>query len=229
MSDFETLTIDEFASLLDVSLLKPDVAPADIDRLCELGQEYGFNICFNSVYTSRVVQNVGKQFPLALAACVSFPFGVATTSAKVREAAESVENGATEIDMVLGVGLLKGGYEYYDLVERDIAEVVKASGPAGVKVIFENCYLTDNEKITACKLATNAGAAFVKTSTGYGTGGATLDDVRLMRANTPAHIKVKAAGGIRTYSACIDFLKAGSDRIGIGLNSAIPILESIKK
>ncbi|MEA4909419.1 MAG: deoxyribose-phosphate aldolase [Anaerolineaceae bacterium] len=221
-----------FASTLDVSLLKPTVTPTEIKALCEAGQREGFHICINSCYTPLVRQLVGPDFQYQVAACVSFPFGTACTHAKVDEARWAVEQGATEIDMVMAVGLLKEGPQYYGAVEEDIAAVVaaaRAAGASATKVIIETCYLTDAEKETACKLVTHAGAGFVKTSTGYGTGGATVEDIRLMRRVAGPEVRVKAAGGIRTLAQCLALLEAGADRLGIGMAGSLAILDEARK
>jgi len=229
--DTSKLIPDNIFSKFDISLLKPTVTPDEIKSLCEMAKKLGFNICINSCYASLVRELVGPSFPLEIAACVSFPFGTASSKAKAFEASQAIKDGATEIDMVMAIGLLKQGNGYYEAVKRDIQGVVDAvleEGGKGTKVIIETCYLTDAEKEMACKLVAEAGASFVKTSTGYGTGGATLEDVRLMRRVSPANVKVKAAGGIRTLEQCIAFINAGADRLGISLGSASPIIEEIQ-
>lgn len=221
-----------FSSTLDVSLLKPTNTPTEIETLCEAGKREGFHVCINSSYAALARSLVGSDFSYEVAACVSFPFGAASTHAKVEEAQRAVEDGASEIDMVMAIGLLKDGPKYYSDVQKDIAAVVnavRAAGGKGTKVIIETCYLTDAEKEIACKLVSDAGAAFVKTSTGYGTGGATVEDIRLMRRVSPPQVKVKAAGGIRTLEQCLALLEAGADRLGIGLAGSLAILEEVRK
>lgn len=220
-----------FTSTLDVSLLKPTVTPNEIKNLCSIGMQEGFHICIHSNAAGLVRQCVGPDFPFEIAACISFPFGVASTYAKVAEAQRAVEEGATEIDMVMQIGWLKQGPDYYRDVEEDIRAVVdtvRAAGGTGTKVIIETCYLTEPEKEVAIKIVSSAGALFVKTSTGYGTGGATVEDICLMRRLSAPQVKIKAAGGIRTYQQCLALLDAGSDRLGIGLSSALTILEEAK-
>jgi deoxyribose-phosphate aldolase len=219
-----------FASTLDVSLLKPTVTPDEIKELCEAGLREGFHVCINSTYAALARKYVGPNFPYAVAACVSFPFGSASTFAKVAEAKHAVEEGASEIDMVMSIGRLKQGPAYYSEVLADIRAVVDVvhAGGAATKVIIETCYLTEPEKEVAIKLVSEAGAEFVKTSTGYGTGGATVEDIRLMRKLSAPRVKVKAAGGIRTLDQCLALLDAGSDRLGIGLAGALGILAEIK-
>lgn len=221
-----------FASTLDVSLLKPTVTPDEIIVLCEAAIREGFHVCINSTYTALSRKCVGPNFPHAIAACISFPFGTASTFAKVAEAKQAVEDGATEIDMVMSIGRLKQGPAYYPEVLADIRAVVDvvhaAGGGQATKVIIETCYLTEAEKEVAIKLVSEAGAEFVKTSTGYGTGGATVEDIRLIRRLSAPQVKVKAAGGIRTLDQCLALLDAGSDRLGIGLAGGLAILAEIK-
>ncbi|MGH7230934.1 MAG: deoxyribose-phosphate aldolase, partial [Nitrospiraceae bacterium] len=150
---------------------------------------------------------------------IGFPLGSHTTGTKVREAVEAVERGAAEVDMVLNVSRLKTGD--YDLVRADIAEVVKATPKAGHKVILETCYLTQEEKVIACRLVVEAGAEYVKTSTGFGAGGATVEDVRLLTQAVAGRAKVKASGGIRDLKTCLALIEAGADRIGTSSGMAI--------
>ena len=216
-----------FPHLLDVSIHKPTTTPHEIKEMCEIGLREGFNVVSNSCYTSFVRQCVGKSAIIEVDATVGFPFGTASTIAKVAEAQQALKDGATEIDMVMAIGLLKEGPEYYSAVLKDIKAVVDTvhqAGGKGTKVIIETCYLTEAEKEVACKLVTEAGAEFVKTSTGYGTGGATLEDVRLMRKVSGPQVRVKAAGGIRTLEQCLALLEAGATRLGIGLTGALAIL-----
>ena len=145
---------------------------------------------------------------------VGFPLGAMSTAAKAFEAKQAVNDGADEVDMVINIGAIKD--KNYDLVKKDIEEVVKASKPAVVKVIIETCLLTDDEKVKACELSVEAGADFVKTSTGFSTGGATLEDVRLMKKTVGDRAKVKASGGIRTPEFAKELIEAGADRIGAG-------------
>jgi deoxyribose-phosphate aldolase len=221
-----------FASTLDVSLLKPTVTPSEIKALCEAGIREGFHVCINSCYAATARRFVGAKFPYAVAACISFPFGTASTQAKAFEARRAVEEGASEVDMVMAIGLLKEGAAYYSAVQEDIqavVEAVRAAGGSATKVIIETCYLTEAEKEIACQLVSKAGAGFVKTSTGYGTGGATVEDIRLMRRVADPQVKVKAAGGIRTLEQCLALLEAGADRLGIGLAGSLAILEEVHK
>lgn len=220
-----------FSRLLDVSVHRPNTTLTEIRDLCNYGLSNGFNIITNSNFTKYVRKWIGPNAPVSIGATVGFPFGTASTKAKAIEAQQAIEDGADEVDMVLAVGLLREGPEYYFEVREDIRAVVDAVHAAGgkaTKVIIETCYLNEMEKEAACKLVTEAGAEFVKTSTGYGPAGATLEDVRLMRRVSGAHVKVKAAGGIRTLAQCLDYLDAGADRLGIGLQGAMAILEEIQ-
>jgi deoxyribose-phosphate aldolase len=221
-----------FSGTLDVSLLKPTVTPTEVIQLCEAGEREGFHVCINSCYAGLARKHLSKNFQYEIAACVSFPFGSASTKAKVVEARGAVEEGASEVDMVMAIGMLKEGPKYYDAVQEDIravADAVRAAGGKATKVIIETCYLSDAEKEIACKLACDAGAGFVKTSTGYGTGGATVEDIRLMRRVSAPQVRVKAAGGIRNLEQCLALLDAGADRLGIGLAGALAILEEVHK
>ncbi len=220
-----------FVNLLDVSVHRPNTTLTEIKDLCNYGLHNGFNVISNSNFTKYVRKWVGPNAPILVGATVGFPFGTASTKAKAVEAQQAIEDGADEVDMVLAVGLLREGPEYYSEVREDIRAVVDAVHAAGgkaTKVIIETCYLTETEKEVACKLVTEAGAEFVKTSTGYGPGGATIEDVCLMRRVSGPQVKVKAAGGIRTLAQCLDYLDAGVERLGIGLQGAMAILEEIQ-
>lgn len=220
-----------FVSLLDVSVHRPNTTLTEIKELCKIGLQEGFNVVSNSCFTKFVRQYIGVGAPILVGATVGFPFGTASTAAKAFESQRAVEDGADEVDMVLAVGLLREGAEYYSIVRDDIRAVVDAVHTAGgktTKVIIETCYLNEAEKGIACQLVTDAGAEFIKTSTGYGPGGATLEDVRLMRRLSGPQVKVKAAGGIRTLALCLDYLDAGVDRLGIGLPGALAILEEVR-
>ena len=221
-----------FTYYLDASLLKPTVTPQEMQELCAAGRRYGFHLCIHSNYTALTRQNVGDDFPYAIAATVGFPFGSGNTAAKVAEAQQALRDGATEIDMVMAIGWLRGGPEYYPAVLADmraVVEAVRAGGGQGTKVILETCYLTQAEKEIACQLVTESGAEFVKTSTGYGTGGATVEDIRLMQRVSGPQVRIKAAGGIRTLAQCLELIDAGADRLGIGLRATLAILEEAQQ
>ena len=193
------LTGAEIAKYIDHTNLKATATQQDIANLCEEARQYGFRaVCVNP---SQVVNAV-----------IGFPLGATTSLTKAREAEEAVAAGAKELDMVINIGALKEGR--LDYVRDDIKAVVEAAQGALVKVIIETCYLTDEEKVLACRAAEEAGANFVKTSTGFGPGGATLEDVRLLRANISQEMEVKASGGIRDIEAARAFIEAGATRLG---------------
>ncbi|MHC1701903.1 MAG: deoxyribose-phosphate aldolase [Humidesulfovibrio sp.] len=204
------------AACIDHTLLKPDATPADIERLCAQAVRHGFKaVCVNPWHLPLAVRCLRGSAPLPITVA-GFPLGASQTLIKAREAGLAVEQGAAEVDMVLNVGALKSGD--MALVRQDVFEVVRACGPAPVKVILETCLLSDAEKELACRLAVDAGAAFVKTSTGFAVGGATEADVRLLRrvvdqSGGPG-IGVKASGGIGTLAAALRMLAAGADRLG---------------
>lgn len=209
----------EIAKLIDHTLLKPDATREDVYRLCYEAVEHGFfAVCVNSSMAgvaAKALEGTG----IITCSVAGFPFGAQPAKAKAYEAARALEMGAGEIDMVMNIGAAKEGD--WDLVREDIAAVVGAVKGAGVKVILENCLLTDMEKVKACIEAMHAGACFVKTSTGFSKGGATLEDVKLMRKTVGENMGVKAAGGIRDYVTAIAMIKAGADRLGTSAGVAI--------
>ncbi|MBC7257639.1 MAG: deoxyribose-phosphate aldolase [Chloroflexi bacterium] len=202
------------ASLIDHTLLKPEATPEQIVQLCTEAREYGFaSVCVNPVYV-KLAWDLLKGSQVKVCSVVGFPLGATTPEVKAFEARQAIRDGASEIDMVIHIGALKAGDD--DLVEADIAAVVDVCHAAGAlcKVILETCYLTDDEKIRGCTLAKRAGADFVKTSTGFGPRGATVEDVALMRHAVGPDMGVKAAGGIRTLEALRQMVAAGANRIG---------------
>ena len=210
----ESLTERDIAKTIDHSLLKPELDDAFIEDGCRLAAEYDVaSVCVPPVHVRRAAALLDGT-DVKVGTVVGFPHGYATTEAKVAETRQALEDGATEIDMVLQIGALKSGRDAD--VQFDIAAVTEVAHADGaiVKVIFENAYLIDDEKVRACRLTEAAGADFVKTSTGFAPGGATHDDLRLMRANTSPHIQVKAAGGVRTLDALLDVMAIGVTRIG---------------
>ncbi len=205
--------------MIDHTNLKQDAVVADIERLCDEARAFDFaTVCVNSCWTARAAELLHGT-DIGVTTVIGFPLGAMSTAAKVAETEIAVADGATEIDMVLNVGHLKDGDD--GIVERDIAAVVKAAGNAGVKVILECCLLTDDEIVRACEASVRAGAAFVKTSTGFSTGGATLEDVRLMRKTVGDRCKVKAAGGIHNRAEALAMVEAGADRLGTSSGIAI--------
>ena len=208
------------ATKIDHTMLKPDATSDTIRRYCREALQYGFaSVCVNSCQVPLVVSELAGS-EVKTCSVVGFPLGAMSTAAKAFEAECAVKEGASEIDMVINIGAVKD--HNWDLVQRDIAAVVDASKPAAVKVILETCLLTDEEKAKACEASVAAGAAFVKTSTGFSTGGATTEDVSLMKKTVAGKALVKASGGIRTPEDAQALLEAGADRIGAG--NGIPLL-----
>ena len=200
------------SKMIDHTLLKASATQADIKRICSEARQYGFaSVCVNSCYAKLVTSQL-KGTGVKTCCVVGFPLGAMSTAAKAQEARCAVEDGASEIDMVINVGALKEGNDFY--VEEDISAVVEAAKPAIVKVIIETCLLTDEEKVKACELSESAGAAFVKTSTGFSTGGANVHDVALMKKTVGNRLQVKASGGIHTPQQAQELIAAGADRIG---------------
>src|SRR6187455_30531 len=217
----DSLTERDIAKTIDHSLLKPELDDAFVEAGCRLAAEYDVaSVCVPPVHVRRAAA-ILTGTDVAVGTVVGFPHGYATTETKVAETRQALAEGATEIDMVLQIGALKSGRDADVLA--DIAAVVEVAHAAGaiVKVIFENAYLTDDEKIRACHLTEAAGADFVKTSTGFAASGATHNDLRLMRANTSPHIQVKAAGGVRSLDALLEVMALGVTRIGATQTQAI--------
>ena len=205
--------------LFDHTILKADAGREAVKKICEEAKEYGFmSVCVNSYYTSYVAQQLNGT-DVKVCTVIGFPLGQMSTRAKVAETAIAVEDGAQEIDMVINVGALKD--KLYDVVLSDIKEVKKACGNALLKVIIETCLLTDEEKVKACELSKEAGADFVKTSTGFSTGGAKAEDVALMRKTVGDEMGVKASGGIRDRETAQMMVNAGASRLGTSATIAI--------
>lgn len=207
------------ASMIDHTILKPEATQAELTKVCEEAIKYKFaTVCVNSSnipFVARMLKNSGVK-PIAV---VGFPLGAATSQAKAFEAKEAIRAGAEEIDMVINIGALKS--KDYKTVYEDIKQVVEASKPYIVKVILETSNLDHDEKVIACALSKTAGAAFVKTSTGFASGGATVEDIMLMRKIVGEDMHVKASGGIRTKEDAEAMIKAGADRIGASASVAI--------
>jgi deoxyribose-phosphate aldolase len=217
---FQPVPSERLNAVIDHTLLRPEATPEQLAQLCREAVEYRFaSVCINPIYIPRAVWELeGSGIPVCTV--VGFPLGASATAAKVSETRQALADSAREIDMVLPIGLLIAGE--WQAVRDDIRAVVSACGDAAaVKVILENCLLSDEEKIAGCLLAVAAGAAYVKTSTGFSRGGATLDDVRLMRAVVGAGVGVKAAGGIRTHADAEAMLLAGATRLGCSSSVAI--------
>ena len=197
---------------IDHTILKATASSADVQKLCAEAIEHKFySVCVNGCYVADA-KHLLQGTDVKVAAVVGFPLGAMTTAAKVFEAKEAVENGASEIDMVINVAKLKDGeFEY---VENEIRQIKEAIGDNVLKVIIETCYLTDEEKVKACELSLVAKADFVKTSTGFGTGGATYEDVKLMKSVVGDNAKVKASGGVRDKETAQKYVDLGAERLG---------------
>ena len=215
------LTPETIAKMLDHSTLQPWLTEADIRKGCEIALRYKTATVCARPGDMKLVSRLLEGSGVLPCTVIGFPHGAHLTSVKVFEAEQAVADGCKELDMVINIGRMKGGD--YDYVENDIRAVAEAAhkGGAILKVIIETCYLTDEEKTVACQLSEKAGADFVKTSTGYGTHGATPEDVALMRAAVSDKVKVKAAGGMRTLDAILAVRAAGADRCGVSATEAI--------
>lgn len=197
---------------IDHTILKATASSSDIQKLCEEAIEHEFySVCVNGCYVLDA-NHLLQGTDVKVAAVVGFPLGAMTTAAKVFEAKEAVENGASEIDMVINIAKLKDGE--FEFVENEIRQIKEAIGGNVLKVIIETCYLTDEEKIKACELSLAAKADFVKTSTGFGTGGATYEDVKLMKSVVGDNAKVKASGGVRDKETAQKYVDLGAERLG---------------
>jgi deoxyribose-phosphate aldolase len=202
------------AQLIDHTLLKADATKAEIMLLLEEAKQYKFaSVCINPTWVKTAAEFLSNTPEVKVCTVIGFPLGATTPEVKAFETKNAIENGAAEVDMVINIGALKD--KQYDLVEEDIKAVVDAAkGKALTKVIIETCLLTDEEKVKACELAVKAGADFVKTSTGFSNGGATVEDVALMRKTVGPEIGVKASGGVRSLEDTEAMVKAGATRIG---------------
>ena len=197
---------------IDHTILKATASSADVQKLCEEAIEHEFySVCVNGCYVADA-KHLLQGTDVKVAAVVGFPLGAMTTVSKVFEAKEAIENGASEIDMVINVAKLKDGE--FDYVENEIRLIKEAIGDNVLKVIIETCYLTDEEKVKACELSLVAKADFVKTSTGFGTGGATYEDVKLMKSVVGDNAKVKASGGVRDKETAQKYVDLGAERLG---------------
>jgi len=212
-------TKQELAAMIDHSLLKPNATREQLRKLCEEAIAFGFKtVCINPIHVADAVKMLRGKEPL-VCSVVGFPFGTHSPKSKTFETEQVIREGAREVDMVMRVGTLKEGRNQEVL--EDIEAVVKAAKGHPVKVILETCYLTDEEKLRACRLAIEAGASFVKTSTGFAEGGAKIEDVKLMRKAVGKQFGVKAAGGIRTLGEALKMIEAGANRLGTSASVAI--------
>lgn len=209
----------ELAAMIDHTLLKAAATDEQIVKLCDEARQNGFaSVCVNPCHVARAAALL-KGCPVKVCTVIGFPLGANTTETKVFETREAIANGADEVDMVIDIGALKSGR--YDDVCGQICQVVRAAAGKLTKVIIETCYLTQEEKALACRAAAQAGADYVKTSTGFGGGGAVAQDVALMKRAIPQGMKVKASGGIHTYEEALEMLNAGASRLGVSAGIAI--------
>lgn len=210
----------EIAKYIDHTLLKPEATKEQIEKLCNEAKQYNFaSVCVNPTWV-KLASDILKGTDVKVCTVIGFPLGANTPETKAFEAVNVVTNGAEEIDMVMNIGALKSGDT--ELVQKDIEAVVNAvKDKALVKVIIETSLLTEDEKVTACQLSVQAGAHYVKTSTGFSTGGATVEDVALMRKTVGPNVGVKASGGVRTAEDAKAMIEAGASRIGASSGTAI--------
>jgi deoxyribose-phosphate aldolase len=223
------MTRAELAQRIDHTLLRPTSTATDIERLCEEALHYRFaSVCIQPCWLKIAVRHL-QDSDVAVGTVVGFPLGANMSAVKLYEAEQALAAGATELDMVIAISALKSGdWRTVRHEIEQIAALCRSATPAAVlKVIIECCYLTQEEKIQATRVVAEGGADFVKTSTGFGEGGATVEDVSLLRAAAPPHLKVKAAGGIRTVSLAMQLLQVGADRIGT--SSGVTLLQQLQE
>lgn len=214
------MNTSEILSHVDHTLLKAFATWDDIQKLCEEAMEYHTaSVCVPPSYIKRIHDTYGEK--INICTVVGFPLGYSTTKAKVAETVQAIEDGASEVDMVINIADVKNGD--FDKVTEEIRSLKQAAGDKILKVIIEACYLTEEEKIAMCKAVTEAGADYIKTSTGFGTGGATMEDILLFKKFIGPHVKMKAAGGVKSVEDMEAFLEAGCDRIGT--SSAISLIK----
>lgn len=218
------LTQEELASYIDHTLLKANATYDDIVKLCEEAKRYSFYaVCVNPFFISYV-KKLLYGTNIKVCSVVGFPLGCVPTISKYLETREAIASGADEIDMVMNISAFKSGF--YDVVLEDIKMVRKASEGRILKVIIETAYLTDDEKVKAAKICEEAGADFVKTSTGFAPEGAKVEDVKLLKLSVSSKVKIKAAGGVRSFKDCISMIEAGASRIGT--SSGVSIIEGLE-
>ena len=209
----------ELAAMIDHTVLKAFATQEQVKKLCEEAAEYKFaSVCVNPTHVAYAAQLL-KGTGVKVCTVIGFPLGANTPETKAFETKDAISKGAEEVDMVINIGALKDGN--IDLLEKDIKAVVDAANGTLTKVIIDTCYLTDEEKVIACEAAARAGADYVKTSTGFGTGGSNPHDVALMKKSIPAQMKVKASGGVHNYQEALAVIEAGADRIGASAGMAI--------
>ena len=220
MISVSQLTTASLANLFDHTQLHADARRADFEKLCAESREYGFKMVAINPAPVALCKELLAGTPVHVGAAIGFPLGQNGVESKVFETQQAVREGASEVDMVVNLGDVKNGD--FDAVEKEIEALKKAAGDNVLKVIVETCYLTQEEKIRLCECVTQAGADYIKTSTGFGTAGATLEDIALFRAHIGPQVKVKAAGGIRTREDLEAFCNAGCDRLGC--SAAVKVL-----
>ncbi|MCC7360954.1 MAG: deoxyribose-phosphate aldolase [Anaerolineales bacterium] len=222
----QTITPAELAKTIDHALLRPEMPEAEVMAGCELADQYHIaSVCVKPCDVALAARRLAKS-DVAVGTVIGFPHGSSTTATKVAEARQALDDGATELDMVINIGALRSGK--LDYVRNEIAAVVDAArGRGHVKVILENAYLTDEQKVAVCLAAEAAGAAYVKTSTGFAPTGVTVADIKLMRATVSPQVGVKAAHGIRTLAAILEIIDAGATRVGA--TATATILDDFKK
>jgi deoxyribose-phosphate aldolase len=217
------ITKQQLASMIDHSLLRPNVTLEELKKICQEAVKYGFKaVCINPIFVAEAVSLLKGEHVL-VCSVVGFPFGTHSSEMKAKETAEVIELGAREIDMVIRIGALKDKKDQ-DVV-KDIRAVVDVARGCPVKVILETCYLTEEEKVRGCRLVMEAGAAFAKTSTGFASAGATFADVKLIRNTVGKDFGVKAAGGIRTLEEALKMIEAGANRVGT--SSSVNIMKAV--
>ena len=217
------MTEKELCKLFDHTNLKPFLTKADFEKLCNEAKELGTAMVAINSSPVTMCKELLAGTDVHVGAAIGFPLGQTTIETKVFETVDAIRNGADEIDYVINIGEMKMGH--WDYIKEEMTRIVKACREGGVliKVIFENCYLTDEEKIHLCEIAKEVKPDFIKTSTGMGTGGATVEDVKLMKKHVGNEVKVKAAGGIRSWETCKAMIEAGAERIGT--SSSVKIRE----
>lgn len=219
--------INELASKIDLTLLKPDATINDIENLCKNAIKYKFwSVCVNPFFVKFVSEKL-KKYNIYTCTVIGFPLGATTISTKIFEACEALDNGANEIDMVMNISAFKSkNYEYVKNEIKNIVEESKIRKPESIiKVIIETCLLTNEEKSIACDIIISSGADFVKTSTGFSKSGATIEDVKLLKKIVNGKLKIKASGGIRNLKQALDMIEAGADRIGT--SHGVEIIEEL--
>ncbi|MBO0451960.1 deoxyribose-phosphate aldolase [Candidatus Enterococcus murrayae] len=221
------IKLKDLANMVDHTLLKADATKSGFEQLCKEANDFGFKMVAINSYPVALCRDFLKDSEVHVGAAIGFPLGQTTIEAKVFEVKDAIKNGADEIDYVINIGKLKEGDIEY--IREEMQAIVNAAHEGGIisKVILENCYLTDEEKVAVCEIAKEVKPDFVKTSTGFGTGGATVEDVALMKKVVGDEVKVKAAGGIRDLATALKMVEAGAERLGT--SSGIKIVEEYKK